>query len=218
MNLTIKNECEVFSYPDRKEIETAVKLCCGRCCDACESPVEFAWRKRRIDLAYLVGLAVENELTPRERQVIRSVYYEGKSNAQTAEKYRLSRETVRSARKRAEEKLRHALKYVKYYIDDRIPLTDSSLLPGDVLSVIRARETRAANLGGKLFRLRSAKAFPVKLISDITGISVSRLRKFESGGALPDALEIGELCAAYGVTPNEIFDYDNERKENELKS
>ena len=39
-------------FPSREEIKAAQLACCGRCCNQCESPAEYAWRKRDVDMRF----------------------------------------------------------------------------------------------------------------------------------------------------------------------
>ena len=115
MILTIKETPADISLPSEKEIREAVKICCGRCCTACKTPVEYAWRKRRIDLAKLLGIAVEKELSEKEKFYIKQVFYRGKTVSQTAAQAGVSAAAVSKTIAKAKDKLRHALKYAIIY-------------------------------------------------------------------------------------------------------
>ena len=101
MIITIESVKADISLPSENEIRNAVKICCGRRCHACETPVEYAWRKRMIDLAYLLGLAVERDLTESEREYIKAVFYDGKTRAEVSAEKSVSPADVSAALSRA---------------------------------------------------------------------------------------------------------------------
>ena len=59
MKSNVREEDIIFRYPSKEEIKAAQLACCGRCCDACETPAEYAWRKRSVDLSVLLENAIE---------------------------------------------------------------------------------------------------------------------------------------------------------------
>ncbi len=115
MIFTINGKQTDISLPSEKEIRAAVKICCGRCCKACETPVEYAWKKRQTDLAKLLDMAIETELTDKEREYIKEVYFNEKSYSKVAEEKGVSASAVSAAAARAKAKLKRALEYVVVY-------------------------------------------------------------------------------------------------------
>ena len=61
---------EYFTFPAREEIKAATNICCGRFCGSCETPVEYAWRARDVDMSALLDMAIENELTQAEQKAV----------------------------------------------------------------------------------------------------------------------------------------------------
>lgn len=207
MNNTIKNGYEEFSFPDEKETERAVKVCCGVCCNACETPVEYAWRKRKTDLAQLLSLAVERELTDREKAVIYDYYCGGMSLSEIGVKECLAKETVHAAKLRAEEKLRRALIYVKMYQQDEI--AEEKITPlNESFAIIRAQRARPLSLAGRLEAERVSRGLTLRKAGQASGIDFRRIGLFEKGKVLPDAEEIRALCLLYETTPDRMLDFE----------
>ena len=86
MKNNIREEDIIFRYPSKEEIKAAQLACCGRCCDACETPAEYAWRKRGVDMAVLLEKAIETELSENERITVRERWYESMSVGEIATK------------------------------------------------------------------------------------------------------------------------------------
>lgn len=42
-----------FSFPTPEERRAAMCVCCGSHCPGCESPDDYAWRRRDVDLSVL---------------------------------------------------------------------------------------------------------------------------------------------------------------------
>ena len=177
-------------------------MCCGRCCTACETPVEYAWRKRETDLADILGMAVERELTEKEREVIKDYYFGGLSGDEIARKECISRAAVSSAKKRAEKKLKRALYYLKVYMTGA---TGGEVYFDSEAAVLAARQARGGPVGKRIADLRTAGGFTLEKAAALLGISVSRLSRLESGAALPDAEEIRRICAACGISYGELL-------------
>lgn len=207
MNNAIKNSSEEFTYPDEKEAQRAVRICCGVCCNACETPVEYAWRKRKTDMAQLLALAIEKELTERERAVIRDYYCGEMSLSKIAAKECIAKETVHTAKIRAEEKLRRVLMYVRMYQQDEI--CEEKIRPlNESFAIIRARRSEPDTLGERLEKERVSRGITLKKAEETAGIDSRRLSLFEKGKALPDADEIKALCLLYETTPDRMLDFE----------
>lgn len=55
-----------FSFPTPEERRAAMCVCCGSHCPGCESPDDYAWRRRDVDLSVLADEVIKTRLTPRE--------------------------------------------------------------------------------------------------------------------------------------------------------
>lgn len=208
MNNTIITEVtDISSYVGEEEIRAAVKACCGRCCNACESPFEYALRKRNIDLSELLDKAIENELSDNEKSVIKDIYYDNMSSAGVAEKRGISRSTVNATRLRAEKKLYSVLRYVKMYQQDFIGKGCDDLL-SQIAPVTYGKHCSGAGFPKNLRSERLSHNISIEKISDATGINPQRIRDFESGELLPDIAELKSLSIAFGTTPDRLLDFE----------
>ncbi len=203
INKTINNVYE--TYPSEEEIKIAVRACCGRCCSACETPVEYAWRKRKTDLADILALAMERELTEREREVIKDSYFNEMSAREIADKFGFSRAAAGAVKKRAENKLKKALYYLKIYLADFEQASEDDISIDAQAAILAARQSKEKCAGKKIMNLRYSKGLTLPAASRMTGISEERTAELESG-SLPDAAEIKQICLAYGISYEELLD------------
>ena len=198
MNIAIENEEVKLSWPSREEIENAVRICCGRHCKACETPVEYAWRKRRVDFSHLLDAAIERELTQSEKEVIEEIYFAGRSTNEVAAGHGKSPATVSGTHRRALGKLRRALYYAAMYRDDCIGSGESAPLFYDAMRIAAARRAKSSTFGGRLKNLRVACALSAEAAADGMGIPAERLRSLEQGAGVPSKSETDVICAFYG--------------------
>ena len=98
-------------FPSREEIRAAQLACCGRCCNQCESPAEYAWRKRDVDMAILLEKAIENELTERQRLMIGLYYFKGMNIPKIAEMLGVNRSTVSRTISRGRRSILEKMKF-----------------------------------------------------------------------------------------------------------
>ena len=105
------SELKKLSYPSREEIRAAQLACCGRCCNACEAPAAYAWRKREVDMSFLLEKAIQKELTEAERGVISEFWFEEKTLTEIARKRNIAASSVKGTLGRAQAKLEKVLSY-----------------------------------------------------------------------------------------------------------
>lgn len=194
-----------FNYPDESEIKAAQLACCGRHCTECEAPAEYAWRKRSVDLAILLEGAIENELTPLERETIKEYWYNAKTLTVIAAEKGISPSTVSANLERARGKLKRVLSYAVRYQHD---VSTESIIP---LALGRARVIAAARnaTGGtpalRIMRLRQSQNLSREALSKATAIPPSRLERIENAKASPDSEEIIALSEFFAVSSDFIL-------------
>ena len=194
---------QFFNYPSREEIKEAVKICCGRNCGLCETPVEYAWRARDVDMSDLLCIAIENELTPAEREAVNLRWFENLSNREIAAKTGVSESSVSHTLGRATEKLRSTLSYAVFYQHN---INSNAIVPA---AVERARAIRAAKLAksrdfaGRIKNERLGRGYSEEQAEKYAGIKHGRLRSIENGEA-PTAEEAARLCAFFAVLPETV--------------
>lgn len=196
-----------ITYPDEKEIKAAQLLCCGRVCKECETPAEYAWRKREVDLALLLEKAIENELTETERNVVHDKWYNSLSVSQIARNRGVTPNAVKHVSERAMKKLENVLKYVVLY---QRGIEDESVVP---LTVARARMISSArwveseNVGQRLKNLRLSQGLSVKALSKAMGIASNRIAEIEKGD-MPKMDELIIFSGFFAVTTDCILKGD----------
>ena len=211
--MDIIDEEILFTFPDEEEILAAQKLCCGRCCTACEVPAEYAWRKRDVDMSLLLEQAIENELSETERNAVRDRWYESMSVAEISSKRGISTSAVSVTLKRAQDKLYRVLGYAVKY---QRGITDETAVPifiGRARVIASARNFSGDSLAQRVHSLRLSQNLSRKALSKGSLVSAGRIAAIESGKADPDIRELAALCDFFGVTADYIIKgekYDRE--------
>lgn len=198
-----KENREIY-YPDKDEIKAAQLACCGRHCTACESPAEYAWRKREVDMALLLEKAIKRELTEIERTEIMLFWFEGKTLSDIAHKCGVSPAAVKHTLDRAEEKLERALSYAVCYQQN---IMNESIVPvvvGRARVIAAARNATEGNIGERIRRLRQGQCLTLNALGKATGINSSRILGIERGSQ-PDNSELIVLSEFFGVTTDYIL-------------
>lgn len=202
-----------FTYPDKDEILAAQKLCCGRCCTACEVPAEYAWRKRDVDMSVLLETAIENELSEAEKNAVRDRWYDSLTVAEIASKRGVSKASVSVTLKRAQDKLYKVLGYAVKYQQGINNETALPLIIGRARVIASARNSSGGTVSQRVLNLRVSQNLSRKALEKGTQISSGRIVAIESGKADPDMRELVALCDFFGVTADYIVKgekYDRE--------
>lgn len=209
-----KKELSVYYYPDKDEIRAAQLACCGRHCNACESPAEYAWRKREVDMALLLERAIISELTDAERTAVKLHWFKGESITQISDEKDISPSAVKRTLDRANEKLEKALSYVVYYQQNVLSESVVPLAVGRARVIAAARNALGKSAGERIALLRQSQCLTVEALCFATRISLSRLKKIESGGD-PDNSELVVLSEFFDVTTDYILKGEkNDKREN----
>ncbi len=204
MKKTIDSSQDFF-YPDEREMRSALRGSCGRCCLACESPVEYAFRKRKTDLSALLDRAIEKELTEKERTVIRDIYFKEMTASAAAVKEGVSRATVSKTHERAKEKLRRVLEYVVIYQDGFDSAENVDLRLSEAFTISASAGRKGAFPGGILRQIRLSLGVDIPKAARASGLDEKRIREIEEGRITPGTKDIHCLCGAYGVRPEDIL-------------
>lgn len=209
-----KKEASVYCYPDRDEIRAAQLACCGRHCNECETPAEYAWRKREVDMSLLLEKAIRNELTDAERSAVMLHWFDGESLTQISNEKGITPSAVKKTLDRANEKLEKALSYVVCYQQNVMSESVIPLAIGRARVVAAARSASGENAGERISRLRQSQCLTDEAVSYATGIRLSRLAKIEKG-AEPESSELVALSEFFDVTTDYILKGEkNDGKEN----
>lgn len=205
----MRNKTEIsrevrLDFPKPEEIKAAQLACCGRCCNQCESPAEYAWRKRDVDMAVLLEKAIENELTVIERDTVRLHWFDSRSVTEIALMQGTEKSTVARNLKRAQEKLERALLYAVCYQKDIFSVELVPVVLGKARVIAAARSFKGADKGKRLEMLRKSQNLTREILENGTGISRSRLARLEQGEDATGS-ELVALSSFYGVTADYIL-------------
>lgn len=186
-----------FVYPDREEIKRAQAACCGRVCSECEAPAEYAWREREVDMSLILDLAIKNELSPAEQDIIKLCFFDGEGVVQAARRLGVSHSTASRNFERATAKLENLLKYVVMYQRN---MTDSALVPAALAraaAISAARRCKAGNFAAALKNLRVANALSPGRVDELLSLRRGRCSELESGRE-PKIDELVSIAAFFG--------------------
>ncbi len=202
MKQTEKNIDVREHFPSREEIRTAQLACCGRCCTQCESPAEYAWRKRDVDMAILLEKAIENELTETERRTIKDHWFNNEGVTEIAEKRGVNPSAVNRTLSRAQEKLERVLSYTVCYQRMQSNENIVPIVLGRAKVIAAARNAVGGTTGDRITRLRQSQNLTREILAPALDVSVKRLAQLES-----DVVPTGEELAALSVFFNVTADY-----------
>lgn len=204
---SIKTEEEsFFNYPDEAEIKAAQSACCGRCCKECETPAEYAWRKRSVDLAALLEIAISKELTEKEQLAITDFWFDSLTLTQISQKRNISPAAVHKTLERAQDKLKKVLEYTVKYQNEI--LADSNIIPlalGRARVIAAAKRFKAGSAGDRIRRLRQSENLSRLSLGKVLGISENRLKRLEEAESVPDIREVIVISEFFSVTTDYIL-------------
>ena len=199
-----KTDVKLKYYPDEDEMRTAQLVCCGRFCNACETPAEYAWRKREVDMSLLLERAIEDELTETEKEIIRDFWYNSESLTSIAEKRKIKPPTVKATLERAQKKIERVLKYAVFYQQE---IMSDSLVPaalGNARIIACARNGVSDRVAERIKNLRLSQGITLKSFEKATGISAFKIEDIENGAQI-GATEIIAVSEFFNVTTDYIL-------------
>ena len=198
-----KNDVKI-AFPSKEEMKAAQLVCCGRSCNQCETPAEYAWRKRSVDMANLLELAIENELTDSERETVKLYWYDSESVTEIANRKGVNPSAVNRTLNRAKEKLENVLKYAVLYQNDISNENTVPVILGRARVIAAAKKAVGGTSGDRITRLRQAQNLARKNLASALGISLKRLENLENN-VMPDGDELLALSVFFGVTTDFIL-------------
>ncbi len=191
-------------YPDEEEMRAAQLACCGRFCNACETPAEYAWRKRDVDMSLLLERAIEDELTETEKEILKEYWFDSDSLKVIAERRKIKSPTVKGTLNRAEKKIERALRYVIFYQQGIMSESVISAVACRAKVIASARNSSTKNISERIRNLRVSQGVTVDKLQKATGIPKSRLDKIENG-VVSDISDLVILSEFFGVTTDYIL-------------
>ncbi len=207
----MKNEKIPFTYPTEQEIKAANAVCCGRNCKMCESPTEYAWRKRDVDMCELLRIAMAEQLSDTERKTLELHWFDGISIAEIARRIDINSSAVSRTLDRAERKLHSALRLAVLYQHNLE--TQPELVPAAVeraAAIEASRRSRPRNFCEEIRKQRTVRNLSRSRAEKFIGLGKGRLAQLENGTSQPKIDEILMLAAFFGVTTDELLKGENE--------
>jgi hypothetical protein len=165
-----------------------------------EEMAEYVYRRRSVDLSFLVGEAVKNELTESERKVVKKVYYDRKSLTETAKELGVNKSTADRTLKRAVGKLRKCLCYVIKYQYNLREVPFLPLAVREALALDALRSYSPSGFGERLYKLRRSENIGLEEFSRAVSVSEKRLRRLESGSEAPNVAELLAFSGFFKTT------------------
>ena len=208
--IIISKYIEATTLPTPEEADMAQRACCGRVCKMCESPAEYAWRRRSVDMALLLTDAVEHDLSEPEREAVEKYWFEGITLTGIAHETGRAPPNVARTLERAKKKLHAALRLAVMY---QYNLENSDLTPlavrkaAAVAAAQRQAECRQARLspGERIRTLRVKENISAALLAKTLDIPFSRLRAIETDKIQLKTNELLLLAAFFNTTPDYIL-------------
>jgi len=201
---------EASTLPTREEAVRAQKICCGRVCSLCESPAEYAWRSRTVDLAMLVTQAVEQDLTETERETVTKYWYDDMTLTEIAAETGRAPPNVARTLERAHKKLFSVLRYVVQYQHNLESINFAPLAVRKALMTAAMEKQNPESCGERIKRLRVKENIPAQTLAGLLEMPKTRLLSIEKGKILPNAKELLKIAAFFNTTIDYIL--NNERK------
>ncbi len=203
--MEIRDYFEATTLPTPEEAKAAQNACCGRVCKMCESPAEYAWRRRTVDLAKLVCDAVEEDLSDNEREAVEKYWFDGMTITQIAAATGRAAPNVARTLEKAKQKLYAVLRHtVKYQYN----LETTDLTPVAVrksLVIAAAGRQNEKSVGARVKALRTGENIGTALLAQTLAIPESHLLAIENSTTLPDIKELLAIAAFFERTTDSLL-------------
>ena len=161
-------------------------------------------RQNKAALEKLVRRVIRNELSDRDRLLVRLHWYQGKSKDEIAALLGVDRSTVHRGLERAGKIIYDNLKYaVDFHFDAsyREQARETLRTAGQNTFAIES----LSGIGERLYWSRRQKRLSLQELSQITGIAPDRLQTLEQNGREMMMTELGLLTAALGVSATDLI-------------
>ncbi len=73
------------------------------------------------------------------------------------------------------------------------------------------------SFANKLKSLRKYKSITQEKLAEMVDLDVRHIARLEAGDGLPTVTTLLKFCAAFGVTPNDLLEFDNNVSSDTLK-
>ena len=180
-------------------------VCCGSHCPGCESPDDYAWRRRDVDLSALADEVIKTRLTPRERQVTEAYWFDGSTISMIAQKLGVCPSSVSRCLDKAQRKIYDALSFTVKYQHDIESVDFLPIAVRRALAVSAAKRYEPNTLGGRIKKLRCSENIGEQLLCDALGMQIRTLRMVENGEKEPTLHQLAQLAGFFGTTADYLL-------------
>ncbi len=194
---------------DRIEYETAQSQYDSWAAKKCETLDEFILRKRKIELNALVKKVLDNELSEKDKAIVRLHWYEGKSAKETAGILGIDKSTVSKRLDKINSIVYDKLKYAIEYRYGKQYSQESAIIIKCKNAFAFTAEPKST--GQRIKNLRLSQAMTLEDVSEMTGISPSKLQSLENCEKDATASNLAAIAAAFKTSTDYLIFGKDER-------
>lgn len=195
---------------DRIEYETARSQYDSWAAKKCETLDEYILRKRKIELNALVKRVLDNELSNKDKAIVRLHWYKGKTAKETADILGIDKSTVSKHLDKINSIVYDKLKYAIEYRYGRQYAQESAIIIKGRNAFAFIAEPRST--GQRIKKLRLAQAMTLEDVSEMTGIGKKKLESLESSEKDATASDLAAIAAAFKTSTDYLIFGKDERK------
>ncbi len=195
---------------DRIDTETAQSQYNSWATKQYETLDEYMLRKRKIELNCLVKEVLKNELSTKDKEIVRLHWYEGKTAKETADILGIDKSTVSRRLEKINTVIYDKLKYAIEYRYGRDYSQSVAVIIKNKDALICSAKPEST--GQRIKNLRLTQAMTLKDVSDMTNISESRLESIENAQKDATATDLAKIATAFKTSTDYIVFGKTERK------
>lgn len=194
-----------FSFPSAEERKAAMCVCCGSHCPGCEAPDDYSWRRRDVDLSFLLDDVIEKRLTAKESETVKGFWYKRKTLTLMAKEQGICTSSVSRCLENAQKKIYDALNYTVMYQHN---IESSEFLPIAVrraFAILEAKHFEPVNLGERIKKLRCSENISETLLGQALGIPVKKIQAIESSAEQPTLSQLVNIAGFFKTTTDYLL-------------
>lgn len=168
-----------------------------------ETVDEYLLRKRKIELNCLLRKIIENELSEKDRKIVKHHWFEGLSVSQTAEILKVDRSTVSRRLEKINDMIYDKMKYaIEYrYGKDYSSSVRVIIKNKDALFLIKEKADSPAE---RIMNLRKSQGFTIDDMKVMTGLSAKKIEEIENETREISLSDIMRIATAFRTTADYI--------------
>lgn len=167
------------------------------------APEEEHGRQAAHRLAQALEVAIREELSPAQRQVLERYWFDGAKTPQIARELGLNRSTVARNLRRAQEKLQGHLKYAVLALHGDAP--DFAQALAGAAQALAAGGCPESSVGVRCRKLRLQQALTPKQLAVALSVDEAAVSRWERDAELPDTPALIGMARLFGVRADDIL-------------